>query len=64
MSTPQPQWQFIPVGEDGELDESNATPIEQNNDGSFQLEGQSVYVIGSVEADNSVTYDHPEVEPC
>lgn len=59
-----PRWQFIPADEDGNLDESQAVPVEQNADGSFELEGSgSVHTIGAIEDDGSVSYDHPEVEP-
>jgi hypothetical protein len=58
-----PRWQFIPADEDGNLDESQAVEIQQNDDGSFDLDDEPVYVIGSVDDDGSVSYDHPEVEP-
>jgi hypothetical protein len=60
---PDPKWQFIPADDDGNLDESQAIEVEQNDDGSFELPDGPVHTIGSVEADGSVSYDHPEVEP-
>ena len=61
MTTPT----FIPADEDGELDWSRAEEVSQNDDGSFNLPGgdEPVYTIGEVQEDQTVEYDHPEVQP-
>jgi hypothetical protein len=57
----------IPFDDAGNLDESNASPVTRNGDGSITIHGNEgpsrVPIIGSVGGDGEVTFDHPEVVP-